>query len=71
MDILFSYIQTHNTKTITIYTQKATDFDVMYLELTQHLASNTVLASKKQEQKEQYPFVINLRLHIIEILLLY
>jgi hypothetical protein len=47
--ILFSYIQTHNTKAITVYTQKATDFDVMYHEQTQHKASNAVLASKKQE----------------------
>jgi len=28
--ILFSYIQTHNTQAVTIYTQKATEFDVMY-----------------------------------------
>jgi len=55
--ILFYYIQTHNTETVTIYTQKATDFDVMYHDLTQHLASKTVLASKTQEKKEQYPLV--------------
>ena len=51
---VFSYIHTHNIETVTIYTQKATDFDVMCHELTQHLASNTVLALEKQEQKEQF-----------------
>jgi hypothetical protein len=49
--ILFSYIQTPNTKTTTIYTQKATDFDVMHHKLTQHLASNTVLSRRNTNEK--------------------
>jgi hypothetical protein len=38
-------------KTIKMYTQKVTDFDVMYRELTQHLGSNTLLASKKKNER--------------------
>jgi hypothetical protein len=32
--ILFPYNPTHNTKTMSMYTQKATEFEVMYHEVT-------------------------------------